>query len=43
MQAIVVQDSAGQTGPFLEELRVQSEQEHEQYVQDVIDALDDKS
>jgi len=38
-----VQDSEGQTGPFLEELRMQSKQEHQQYVDDVFDALDGNS
>jgi len=38
-----VQDDEGETGPFLTELRIQSEQEHRQYVQDVFDALDGKS
>jgi len=38
-----VQDSEGRSGPFLEELRMQSDQEHQQYAQDVFDALDGKS
>jgi len=40
---IIVQDSEGQTGPFLEELNKQSEEERQLYVQDVFDALDGKS
>jgi len=43
VQVVIVQDNEGQTGPFLEELRLQSEQEHQQYVLDVFDALDGKS
>ena len=40
---VVVQDSEGQTGSFLGELCMQSEQEHQQYVDDVFHALDGKS
>jgi len=37
-----VQDSEGQTGPFLAELHKQSEQERQQHVEGIFDALDGK-
>ena len=38
-----MQDNEGQTGPFLEELRIQSDQERQQYIHDVFTAMDGKS
>lgn len=39
-QNLFMQDSEGQTGPFLEELRKQTEQERMQFVQEIIDNFD---
>jgi hypothetical protein len=40
---LFIEDNEGQTGPFLEELQRQEEEERMQFVQDIVNALDGKT
>lgn len=39
-KCFATQDNEGQTGPFLDELRVQTEQERMQFIQEITDKFD---